>query len=116
MDDLPARIDEYEQLLTDNRIWKKRTVGIGVISGEECIEWGVTGPLLRGSGVEWDLRRAQPYECYDELDFVDPDAAGTATPTTATSCASRRCASASASSGSASTGSSRARSGASSRA
>lgn len=72
VDDLPARIDDYEQLLTENRIWKKRTVGIGVISGEECIEWGVTGPMLRASGVEWDLRRTQPYECYDELDFVIP--------------------------------------------
>ncbi len=72
MDDLPARIDDYEQLLTDNRIWKKRTVGVGVISAEECIEWGLTGPILRGSGLEWDLRRAQPYECYDELDFVVP--------------------------------------------
>ena len=72
VDDLPSRIDDYEQLLTDNRIWKKRTVGIGVISGEECIEWGVTGPVLRASGVEWDLRRAQPYECYDELDFAIP--------------------------------------------
>jgi NADH-quinone oxidoreductase subunit D len=72
IDDLPSRIDDYEQLLTENRIWKKRTVGIGVISGEECIEWGVTGPLLRASGVEWDLRRAQPYECYDELDFAIP--------------------------------------------
>jgi NADH-quinone oxidoreductase subunit D len=72
IDDLPSRIDDYEQLLTDNRIWKKRTVGVGVISGEECIEWGVTGPVLRASGVEWDLRRAQPYECYDELDFAIP--------------------------------------------
>ena len=72
LDDLPARIDDYEQLLTDNRIWKNRTVGIGVISAQECVEWGLTGPILRGSGVEWDLRRAQPYECYDELDFVVP--------------------------------------------
>jgi NADH-quinone oxidoreductase subunit D len=72
IDDLPARIDDYEQLLTDNRIWKKRTVGVGVISGEECIEYGLTGPVLRGSGVEWDLRRAHPYEIYDELDFVVP--------------------------------------------
>ena len=72
VDDFPARIDDYEQLLTDNRIWKKRTVGVGVISAEECIEWGLTGPMLRGSGLEWDLRRAQPYECYDELDFVVP--------------------------------------------
>ena len=65
-------IDEYEQLLTDNRIWKKRTVGVGVISAEECIEWGLTGPILRASGIEWDLRRALPYECYDELDFDIP--------------------------------------------
>jgi NADH-quinone oxidoreductase subunit D len=72
VDDLPSRIDDYEQLLTDNRIWKKRTVGIGVISAEECIEYGLTGPILRGSGVEWDLRRAQPYECYEELDFAIP--------------------------------------------
>ena len=72
IDDLPSRIDDYEQLLTENRIWKKRTVDVGVISGEECIEWGVTGPVLRASGVEWDLRRAQPYECYDELDFAIP--------------------------------------------
>ena len=72
LDDLPARIDDYEQLLTDNRIWKNRTVGVGVISAQECVEWGLTGPILRGSGVEWDLRRAQPYECYDELDFVVP--------------------------------------------
>jgi NADH-quinone oxidoreductase subunit D len=72
IDDFPSRVDDYETLLTDNRIWKKRTVGIGVISAEECIEWGLTGPILRGSGVEWDLRRAQPYECYDEIDFVVP--------------------------------------------
>ena len=72
VDDLPSRIDEYEELLTDNRIWKKRTVGIGVISAEECVEYGLTGPILRGSGVAWDLRRAQPYECYEELDFVVP--------------------------------------------
>jgi NADH-quinone oxidoreductase subunit D len=72
LDDLPSRIDDYEQLLTDNRIWKNRTVGVGVISAQECVEWGLTGPILRGSGVEWDLRRAQPYECYDELDFVVP--------------------------------------------
>jgi NADH-quinone oxidoreductase subunit D len=72
IDDFPSKVDEYEELLTDNRIWKKRTVGIGVISAEECVEWGVTGPVLRASGLEWDLRRAQPYELYDELDFVIP--------------------------------------------
>ena len=67
-----AAIDEYESLLTTNRIWKRRTVGIGVLSPEEAIEWGITGPPLRGSGVEWDLRRAQPYECYPELEFDVP--------------------------------------------
>jgi NADH-quinone oxidoreductase subunit D len=67
-----AAVDEYESLLTNNRIWKRRTVGIGVLSPEDAIEWGVTGPPLRGSGVEWDLRRAQPYECYDELKFEIP--------------------------------------------
>jgi NADH-quinone oxidoreductase subunit D len=72
MEDMPSRIDDYEQLLTDNRIWKNRTVGIGVITAEECVEWGLTGPIIRGSGLAWDLRRAQPYECYDELDFAIP--------------------------------------------
>jgi NADH-quinone oxidoreductase subunit D len=67
-----AAVDEYESLLTNNRIWKRRTVGIGVVSPEEAIEWGITGPPLRGSGVEWDLRRAQPYECYSELQFEIP--------------------------------------------
>jgi NADH-quinone oxidoreductase subunit D len=67
-----AAVDEYESLLTTNRIWKRRTVGIGVLSPEEAIEWGITGPPLRGSGVEWDLRRAQPYECYPELEFDIP--------------------------------------------
>jgi NADH-quinone oxidoreductase subunit D len=67
-----AAVDEYESLLTTNRIWKRRTVGIGVLSPEDAIEWGITGPPLRGSGVEWDLRRAQPYECYPELEFDIP--------------------------------------------
>ena len=68
----PARIDEYETLLTDNRIWKQRTVGIGVVAPERAIELGFTGPMLRGSGVEWDLRRKQPYEVYDQLEFAIP--------------------------------------------
>lgn len=68
----PARIDEYETLLTDNRIWKQRTVGIGVVAPERAVELGFTGPMLRGSGVEWDLRRKQPYEVYDELEFAVP--------------------------------------------
>ncbi len=65
----PKLIDEYETLLTDNRIWKQRTVNIGVVSPERALQLGFTGPMLRGSGVEWDLRKKQPYEVYDQLDF-----------------------------------------------
>ena len=68
----PGHVDEYETLLTDNRIWKQRTVGIGVVSPERAVELGFTGPMLRGSGVEWDLRRKQPYEVYEQLDFAIP--------------------------------------------
>ncbi|SVA54101.1 uncharacterized protein METZ01_LOCUS106955, partial [marine metagenome] len=68
----PSKIDEYETLLTDNRIWKQRTVNIGVVEPERAIELGFTGPMLRGSGVEWDLRRKEPYEVYDLLDFKIP--------------------------------------------
>jgi NADH-quinone oxidoreductase subunit D len=68
----PKCVDEYETLLTDNRIWKQRTVGIGVVSPERALQLGFTGPMLRGSGVEWDLRRKQPYEVYDRLDFDIP--------------------------------------------
>jgi NADH-quinone oxidoreductase subunit D len=68
----PGYVDEYETLLTDNRIWKQRTVGIGVVSPERALALGFTGPMLRGSGVEWDLRRKQPYEVYDQLDFDIP--------------------------------------------
>jgi NADH-quinone oxidoreductase subunit D len=65
-------LDDYHTLLTDNRIWKQRTVGIGVVSPEEALAWGFTGPMLRGSGVAWDLRKKQPYEVYDQLDFDIP--------------------------------------------
>ena len=68
----PALVDEYETLLTDNRIWKQRTVDIGVVSPERAIELGFTGPMLRASGVEWDLRKKQPYEVYDQLNFKIP--------------------------------------------
>src|SRR3990167_9440861 len=68
----PKHIDDYEMLLTDNRIWKQRTVGIGVISPERALQLGFTGPMLRGSGIEWDLRKKQPYEVYDRLDFDIP--------------------------------------------
>jgi NADH-quinone oxidoreductase subunit D len=71
-DRFPAHVDEYETLLTENRIWKQRTVGIGVITPERAIELGFTGVMLRGSGVEWDLRKKQPYEVYDRLDFDIP--------------------------------------------
>jgi NADH-quinone oxidoreductase subunit D len=65
----PKYVDEYETLLTDNRIWKQRLVGIGVVSPERALNMGFTGPMLRGSGVEWDLRKKQPYEVYDLVDF-----------------------------------------------
>jgi NADH-quinone oxidoreductase subunit D len=68
----PTYVDEYETLLTDNRIWKQRLVGIGVVSPERAQALGFTGPMLRGSGVEWDLRKKQPYEVYDRLDFDIP--------------------------------------------
>lgn len=68
----PKYIDEYETLLTDNRIWKQRTVGIGVVSPERAKALGFTGAMLRGSGIAWDLRKSQPYETYDLLDFDIP--------------------------------------------
>ncbi len=68
----PHYVDEYETLLTDNRIWKQRLVGIGVVSPERAKAMGFTGPMLRGSGIEWDLRKKQPYEVYDLLDFDIP--------------------------------------------
>ena len=68
----PARVDEYETLLTDNRIWKQRTVGIGVVTPEQALAWGMTGAMLRGSGIAWDLRKKQPYAKYDAVDFDIP--------------------------------------------
>ncbi|WP_243649137.1 NADH-quinone oxidoreductase subunit D [Luteibacter rhizovicinus] len=70
--DFPARVDEYESLLTNNRIWKQRTVGIGVIPPEKAKAWGMTGAMLRGSGIEWDLRKKQPYAAYAAMDFDIP--------------------------------------------
>ena len=72
VDGFNAHIDEYENLLTENRIWKQRTVGIGVVTADEAIEWGMTGPPLRGSGVKWDIRKVFPYDRYDEIDFEVP--------------------------------------------
>ncbi len=71
-DRFPTNVDEYETLLTDNRIWKQRTVGIGVVTQEQAMQLGFTGPMLRGSGVAWDLRKKQPYSVYDRLDFDIP--------------------------------------------
>jgi NADH-quinone oxidoreductase subunit D len=71
-DRFPKLVDEYETLLTDNRIWKQRTVGIGVVSPERAKALGFTGPMLRGSGVAWDLRKKQPYEVYERMEFDIP--------------------------------------------
>ncbi|MGA1999047.1 MAG: NADH-quinone oxidoreductase subunit D [Terriglobales bacterium] len=66
------KIDEYEELLTTNRIWVERTRGVGLLSGKDCIDLGVTGPVLRAAGVKWDLRKAQPYSMYEKFDFEIP--------------------------------------------
>ena len=66
----PGYLRDIETLLTENRIWKQRTVDIGPVSVDEALAWGFTGPMLRGSGVAWDLRKSQPYEVYDKLDFA----------------------------------------------
>jgi len=70
--EFPARLNEYETLLTENIIWKKRTVGVGVISAEDAIDYGLSGPSLRGSGVNWDIRKAEPYSSYDKYHFTVP--------------------------------------------
>lgn len=71
-DELPQFLDDLDNLLTNNRIFKQRTVDIGVVNREQALDWGFSGPMLRGSGVAWDLRRAQPYEIYNELAFDIP--------------------------------------------
>ncbi|HRK70882.1 MAG TPA: NADH-quinone oxidoreductase subunit D [Micropepsaceae bacterium] len=68
----PKQLDDIETLLTNNRIFKQRNVDIGVVSAEDALAWGFSGVMVRGSGMAWDLRRAQPYECYNELDFKIP--------------------------------------------
>ena len=68
----PQRLDEIETVLTDNRIWKQRTVDIGVVTPEQAMDWGFSGPMLRGSGIAWDLRKAQPYDVYDRIEFDIP--------------------------------------------
>ena len=71
-DRFPGLVDEYETLLTDNRIWKQRLVDIAIVSPERALQMGFTGPMLRGSGIEWDLRKKQPYAAYDRVDFDIP--------------------------------------------
>ena len=71
-EDYPQHIDDLEGLLTENRIFRQRTVDIGVVTQEEALDWGFSGPMVRGSGLAWDLRKAQPYEVYDELEFGIP--------------------------------------------
>ncbi len=68
----PAHIDDLETLLTDNRIFKQRNVDIGIATADQALDWGFTGPMLRASGLAWDLRKAQPYEVYDQVDFDIP--------------------------------------------
>jgi len=71
-DEFPAFLDDLESLLTENRIFKQRTVDIGVIDAEQCFDWGFTGPNLRASGIAWDLRKSQPYDAYADMDFDIP--------------------------------------------
>jgi NADH-quinone oxidoreductase subunit D len=71
-DRFPGCVDEYETLLSDNRIWKQRTVDVGIVTPERAIALGFSGPMLRGSGIEWDLRRKQPYEVYEQMEFDIP--------------------------------------------
>jgi NADH-quinone oxidoreductase subunit D len=68
----PRKVDDLEELLTENRIFKQRTVNIGVVKAKDALDWGFAGPMLRGSGVPWDLRKAQPYDTYGEMDFDIP--------------------------------------------
>jgi|TARA_B110000263_G_C15193542_1_gene457197 NADH-quinone oxidoreductase subunit D len=72
VNNLPKFLDDLEELLTNNRILRQRSVNIGVITKQEAIEWGCTGPVLRSAGVAWDLRRSQPYDAYDKVDFDVP--------------------------------------------
>jgi NADH dehydrogenase I D subunit len=72
IEDFPKRIEEYETLIDQNRIWLQRTVGVGIISAADAINWGLTGPTLRGSGVAYDVRKAAPYDAYDQIDFEVP--------------------------------------------
>lgn len=68
----PQRIDELEDMLTENRIWKQRTIDIGVVKSEDALNWGFSGVMLRGSGIKWDVRKTQPYDAYDKVEFDVP--------------------------------------------
>jgi NADH-quinone oxidoreductase subunit D len=72
IDVFPSRVDEYEELLTNNRIWIGRTKGVGVISIQDMLDWGVTGPMLRAAGLKWDIRKSEPYSSYEKFDFEVP--------------------------------------------
>ena len=72
IDAFPSRVDQYEDLLTNNRIWIERTRGVGRMSLEDMLDWGITGPMLRAAGLAWDIRKAQPYSGYDRFDFEIP--------------------------------------------
>lgn len=72
IDQFSERILEFEEMLTENRIWKQRLVEIGIVSSDEALNWGFSGPMLRGSGIAWDLRKVQPYDAYDKIDFKIP--------------------------------------------
>ena len=72
IDAFPSKVDEYEELLTNNRIWIGRTRGVGYLSMEDMLDWGVTGPMLRAAGLKWDTRKDQPYSSYDQFDFEVP--------------------------------------------
>jgi NADH-quinone oxidoreductase subunit D len=72
IDAFPSKVDEYEELLTNNRIWIGRTRGVGHMSLEDMLDWGVTGPMLRAAGLQWDMRKSQPYTSYDKFDFEIP--------------------------------------------
>jgi len=72
LDQFPQYLDDTESLLTENRIFRQRMVDIGTVSAEQALDWGFTGPMLRGSGVAWDLRKSQPYDVYDKMEFDVP--------------------------------------------
>src|SRR5678816_1561006 len=72
IDGFPAYLDDVEGLLTENRIFKQRMVDIGVVTAEQAMDWSFTGPMLRGSGIAWDLRKSQPYDVYEKMEFDIP--------------------------------------------